>query len=469
MTGGAALLELAAPRAARFLALRFLDEAGAARVRLDDAEDAEALHDFRVAIRRLRSTVRAYAGHLEGGVGGKDRRRLRRLAHATGDARDGEVMIAWMEARRPDLSDEQAPGLDWVLARLRKRQDRLDRGLRDEVAHDFVRECERLADRLEWYAARVSAGDPREGPRMGDVVGALVAEHADALQSALAAVRSVDDQERAHEGRIEAKRLRYLLEPFADDDDDARAIVKQLKRLQDVLGEMHDAHVAGVLLAEERKAAEALDPQPEPRVGPGLEALSAAAVRETERLYGAAERQWLGGRADEFFPRVHALAARLRANGGEDREIERKFLLSGMPRLPRDAVRTDIAQGYLPGARLQERVRRVRRRGEPPRYYRTVKLGSGISRVEVEEEADEATFRRLWAMTRGRRVRKLRFRVPDGELTWEIDRFRGRDLVLAEIELPSEDHEVALPDWLREHVVRDVTGEDEYVNINLAQ
>jgi adenylate cyclase len=111
----------------------------------------------------------------------------------------------------------------------------------------------------------------------------------------------------------------------------------------------------------------------------------------------------------------------------------------------------------------------VRRAGEPARYYRTVKVGSGLSRTELEEEADEATFRRLWPLTKGRRIRKLRFKVPEGDLTWEIDRFRGRRLVLAEVELPSEDTEIPIPDWLRDHIDRDVTGEDEYVNINLAR
>lgn len=466
MKGGAALLELAAPRAARWLALRFLDEAKAARARLNDPGDAEALHDFRVAVRRLRSTVRAYAPHLEDGIGRKDRRRLRKLAHATGDARDGEVMIAWMEARRDGLEDEHAPGLAWTLDRLRKRQEKLDAGLRAEVARDFSRESARLGRRLEWYPARVQAASPREEPRMGGTVAELVAEHAEALRSTLAAVTSVDDQDRAHEGRIEAKRLRYLLEPFADDNDAARSIVKQIKKLQDLLGEMHDAHVARQLLAAERADAEKAG---ESGALPGLDALADAAAGETERLYADAEGGWLGGRADGFFDEVDALVGQLREGAGADTEIERKFLLRRMPRLPKGAVRTDIAQGYLPGARLQERVRRVRRRGERPRYYRTVKLGSGISRVEVEEEADEAIFRHLWRLTKGRRVRKLRYRVADGDLTWEIDRFRDRDLVLAEIELPAEDHEVALPDWLRDHVVRDVTGEDEYVNINLAK
>lgn len=460
MSGTAGLPEMGAPRAARWLALRFLAEAQAARARLDAADDAEALHDFRVAIRRLRSTIRAYPEQIQ--LSGKDRRRLRKLARATGAARDGEVMIGWMEARREALSDAEAPGLDWLLGRLRARQEALDAGLREEVAHDFAREHRRLCERLAWYAAEVRADTPREGPRMGDVVADGVAEHAEALRSALAAVQSIEDQERAHEGRIEAKRLRYLLEPFAEEDPAARAIVKQLKKLQDTLGEMHDAHVAAGLLADERARGDADE------LRPGLDALATAAREETERRYADAEGGWLGGRADPFFAEVQALAAAFRG-GPPDQEIERKFLLKGMPKLPEGAVRTEIAQGYLPGERLQERVRRVRRKGEPPRYYRTVKVGSGLTRMELEEEADEATFRRLWPLTKGRRVKKLRYRVADGGLTWEIDRFRDRTLHLAEIELPSEQHEVVLPDWLEDHVDRDVTGEDEYVNINLAR
>ncbi len=461
------LLQLGAHRAARHLALRFLDEAQAGRVRLDDAGDVEALHDFRVGLRRLRSTVRAYAEQLRDSIGGKDRRRLKALAGATGASRDGEVMIGWMEARRDDLSDAERPGLDWLLERLRARQEKLDRDLRKEVAHDFEREHRRLARRLSTYEAHVSASDPREEPRMGAVVADLVTAHAEELRRRLDASGSVEDQEALHEGRISAKRLRYLLEPFADELPDAAWAVKRIKRMQDTLGEMHDAHVAGQLLAAERAEAEAMDPRPDPDPLPGLDALAAAARAETERLFAEASEAFLGGRAAELFDRVDAVAAQMRG-GGADREIERKYLLRGMPTLPEGAVRTEIAQGYLPGERLQERVRRVSRAGEPPRYYRTVKLGSGISRTEVEEEADQATFRRLWPLTKGRRIRKLRFKVPDGDLTWEIDRFRGRRLVLAEIELPSEDYEVQIPDWLRDHIDRDVTGEAEYVNVNLA-
>jgi CYTH domain-containing protein len=58
--------------------------------------------------------------------------------------------------------------------------------------------------------------------------------------------------------------------------------------------------------------------------------------------------------------------------------------------------------------------------------------------------------------------------VPEGALTWEIDVFLDRDLVLAEVELPG-DQDVTIPEWLAAQVVRDVTGESEYVNLNLAR
>ena len=68
-----------------------------------------------------------------------------------------------------------------------------------------------------------------------------------------------------------------------------------------------------------------------------------------------------------------------------------------------------------------------------------------------------------------RRVRKRRYRIKDGGFTWEVDRFRDRRLVLCEVELPTEDTHAEPPKWLRREIVRDVTGEDEFANINLAK
>src|SRR5436305_949857 len=105
-----------------------------------------------------------------------------------------------------------------------------------------------------------------------------------------------------------------------------------------------------------------------------------------------------------------------------DLEIERKYLLRELPVRVENAKYLEIDQGYLPGTRINERIRRTRD-GDVVRYYRTIKSGQGIERTEIEEETTEAFFAAVWALTRGARVQKRRYLVPDGALTWEIDEF----------------------------------------------
>jgi CYTH domain-containing protein len=149
-------------------------------------------------------------------------------------------------------------------------------------------------------------------------------------------------------------------------------------------------------------------------------------------------------------------------------EVERKYLLSGMPELPEGAEALEIDQGYLPGKRLRERVRRVRREGSV-QYYRTIKLGMGVQRIEIEEETTQPIFDALWVLTQGCRITKRRYLVQEGSSTWEIDLFLDRELVLAEIELASADVEPEIPDWLSKHVVEDVSERTEYTNLSLAR
>jgi CYTH domain-containing protein len=97
-----------------------------------------------------------------------------------------------------------------------------------------------------------------------------------------------------------------------------------------------------------------------------------------------------------------------------------------------------------------------------------VKSGAGLWRLELEEETTREVFTRIWPLTAGHRVQKLRYPVRENGTTWEIDQFTDRDLVLAEIELPSPGATVTLPPWLEPHVVRDVTGDPAYSNSRLA-
>jgi CYTH domain-containing protein len=151
-------------------------------------------------------------------------------------------------------------------------------------------------------------------------------------------------------------------------------------------------------------------------------------------------------------------------------EIERKYLLRALPAFPERAGRQTLTidQGYIPGDRIRERIRRVEENGRE-RWYRTVKLGQGLSRPEFEDETTAEVFLAMWPLTQGHRLRKRRHVIPEGALTWEIDEFLDRQLVLAEVEIPTAETKVAIPDWVTAVLDREVTGEVPYLNSTLAR
>jgi adenylate cyclase len=145
-------------------------------------------------------------------------------------------------------------------------------------------------------------------------------------------------------------------------------------------------------------------------------------------------------------------------------EIERKFLVRDRSVVV-GLAGTEMRQGYLsvdPG-----RTVRVRIAGR--RAYVTIKgapSDSGASRAEYEYEIpvlDAAEL--LDRMALRPLIEKVRYRLPVGRLTWEIDVFAGDNegLVVAEVELPSEAMGVILPDWIGE----EVTGDARYYNASL--
>src|SRR5260370_4217590 len=119
------ILERSPEEGARRLALAYLDQAAAALPRLADPEDGEALHDLRVALRRLRSCLDSYAEQLGDSVPKKLSRRLRRLARATGPGRDAQVQIAWLREERTEVARrnrQHRQGLTAQLAPFERRQ-----------------------------------------------------------------------------------------------------------------------------------------------------------------------------------------------------------------------------------------------------------------------------------------------------------------------------------------------------------
>ena len=189
------LLDRPAKESARLLALSFLQAATEARQRLEDARDREALHDFRVALRRLRSCLRAYGPHLRESVSKRRRRRLRDLAAATGASRDAEVHLAWLHEQRPALRPRERPGVSWLIGRLTEQKQQADVALRREVAADFEPVKRQLESRLVCYTREVRLDRPRRELSCAAVMSELVYEQAGELERCLAAVRSLADQD----------------------------------------------------------------------------------------------------------------------------------------------------------------------------------------------------------------------------------------------------------------------------------
>jgi CHAD domain-containing protein/CYTH domain-containing protein len=450
---------------ARRLALAYLETAAAARTRTGDATDAEALHDYRVAVRRLRSCVRAYRRQLRSSVGGKTRRQLRRLARATNRPRDLEVQLAWLNQRRAGAGERGRPGLEWLAARVRA--DRASSAARMLAldARLFPRAQARLEASLTRFRATLELGDTSARRTMAVVTARLVRRAAARLQARLGRVGDYGDFDALHASRIAAKRLRYLLEPFTGFLTSCEPVVTRLKELQDCLGEVHDAQVFDADLSAARAAARFAPGGV--ALLPGLEALREARDAGGKQAFEHARSEWLGQAAVPFFGSVARLADAIAALAQRDREVERKFLLRRLPLVDRAARVLEIEQGYLPGERLIERLRRVRS-SDGVELVRTLKNGAGLTRLEIEETMTPELFERLWPLTEGRRVHKRRYRIPDGTLTWEIDQFLDRDLVLAEVELGGRPREVTLPAWLEPQVDHEVTDDEAYSNLQLA-
>jgi adenylate cyclase len=145
-------------------------------------------------------------------------------------------------------------------------------------------------------------------------------------------------------------------------------------------------------------------------------------------------------------------------------EIERKFLVHGTAWRSAADVGTRIWQGYL--NRDKHRTVRVRVAGE--KAFLTIKgLTQGATRAEFEYEIPLSDATALRALCDGPVIDKIRYRIPcTPHLVWEVDEFFGdnQGLVVAEIELESENQPFTLPDWLG----AEVTTDARYYNANLA-
>ncbi|WP_054852430.1 CYTH domain-containing protein [Olleya sp. ITB9] len=147
-------------------------------------------------------------------------------------------------------------------------------------------------------------------------------------------------------------------------------------------------------------------------------------------------------------------------------EIERKFLVNSNNFKAEAFKQTRIIQGFL--STDKKRTVRVRLKGEMG--YLTIKGESsknGLSRFEWEKEIAKAEAKQLLALCLEEVIDKVRYEVKVGNHIFEIDEFLGSNegLVVAEVELNSENEHFIKPDWL----ANEVTGDVKYYNSQLSQ
>jgi adenylate cyclase len=144
-------------------------------------------------------------------------------------------------------------------------------------------------------------------------------------------------------------------------------------------------------------------------------------------------------------------------------EIERKYLVDTDRLQLGDADgKTRMTQGYL----LNEREKNVRVRIAGAKAWLTIKgKAEGMTRPEYEYAIPVGDAQGLLKLTDGRLIEKTRYYFTVGGKTWEVDVFEGgnRGLVVAEIELESEDEAFEKPAWAAE----EVTHDPRYLNAQL--
>ncbi|MDX5332936.1 MAG: CHAD domain-containing protein, partial [Gammaproteobacteria bacterium] len=173
-----------APEAVLDLMAERFAEAEEALARIQLEGDEEAVHDFRVAVRRLRSLERAYRACLAGGALRKLRKRLARVTEATGRARDLEVQLAWLAQEREVMRPHERFGFDWLQRRLGAARQAERRRLRKRLGKHF--------GKFSASFARLRPSAKENKPFSAAVAGRVQAVM-DRLGVSLRAMRTTDD------------------------------------------------------------------------------------------------------------------------------------------------------------------------------------------------------------------------------------------------------------------------------------
>lgn len=212
-------------------------------------DDAEAIHQMRVAIRRLRTMARLLGDTpaFRRGRVARLRRRLRPLARRLGDVRDLDILLARLDAYESDPGDtapSPSPLREELLGRRTYALRRVREALRQSKTQKPLGHPRRTTRRL------VTSTDEGRRTLVRQAAGSALWSRYEAILSFADVVAAAGPTEQLHALRIACKQLRYALELFSvEDDPRAESLMTTLKEAQDYLGELQDSVFAVALLS----------------------------------------------------------------------------------------------------------------------------------------------------------------------------------------------------------------------------
>jgi len=153
-------------------------------------------------------------------------------------------------------------------------------------------------------------------------------------------------------------------------------------------------------------------------------------------------------------------------------EIERKFLLKGVPDLKPDEV-IKIKQWYLKVDGIWERARSMESNISGIKWVHTVKTRvSDISNIEEEIDLSKYefdSFVKECKKSNGRYITKERRIYLDGDFKWEVDIFSNKcHIIIAEVEIPNEDYDLIIPEFIEKKNLLEVSGLKQFSNRSLS-
>jgi len=266
------------------------------------AEDIEFVHRARVASRRLRIALRMFRDCFGRKRAKRWRKQIRRLTAELGDARDKDVQIEFLCGILDELKERGCyPGIARLLVQVERQREQLQ----PKVVGAIERlRTGRIVEEMQTTAKRILADlkAPELTPRTPFACAQTGRHICSRLEELLAhqdSLRDAEDKQRHHAMRIAAKRLRYTLEIAKPAyDEQLEAIIEGVRKVQTLLGEIHDCDVwidqLGTFAEAERKNVRAHFGHDGPfmRLGIGIEYLRQNRRGQRRKAFGELVAYW---------------------------------------------------------------------------------------------------------------------------------------------------------------------------------